>query len=123
MADHVMVWPCFVSETVAASGSATSPVKNLDELQINGFFSLQISLSGDGTAKFQWGVSNDKSNFIYSADAGDNIVTAFVKTSGPGSDGKNIYSFDPIVAKYLTIKVTETGGANNVTVSAWCAIH
>lgn len=122
MADHIMVWPVFSGKTLAASGSVESVSKNLDELQINGFFSCQIALTGDGTGKFQWGVSNDGSNWIYSADASDNIVTAFTVTSGPGSDGKNIYSFDPILGKFLKIKVTETGGADTITFSVWIAI-
>ena len=51
--------------------------------------------------------------------AGDDIVTAHVKTSGPGGDGIQIYSFDPAVSGYIKIKATETGGADTITVSAW----
>jgi hypothetical protein len=112
----IQIWG---SEEIAASGNAVTQAFGLDWYHLQGFFSLQINLTGDGTGKFQYGLSNDKSNYLYPASAGDDIVTAHVKTSGPGGDGIQIYSFDPAVSGYLKIKATETGGADTITVSAW----
>lgn len=118
MANNNNIFHLWSAQLIAASGSALSQAYELDWYALNGFFSLQITLTGDGTGKFQWAVSNDKTNYIISATASDDIVTAHNKTSGPGADGKHIYSFDPIVSGWMKIKVTETGGANSITVTA-----
>lgn len=115
----IQVWG---SETIAASGNAETQAFPMDSYYLQGFFSLHIALTGDGTGKFQYGLSNDKSNYLYSAAAADDIITAHVKTDGPGSDGIQIYSFDPMLAGYLKLKATETGGANGIVVSAWLAM-
>jgi hypothetical protein len=117
MANNANLIPILSAKTIAASGNELSQAIELDWYALNGFFSLQVVLTGDGTGKFQWAVSNDNTNFIISADASDDIVTAHTKASGPGADGIHIYSFDPIVAGWLKIKCTETGGANNITVT------
>ncbi len=121
--NNIQVIPAYVTQTILAGANAESNVQKLDQYSLNGFFSAQILLTGDGTAKVQWGVSNDGTNFIYSSTASDDIVTAFVKTTGPGADGKNIYSFDPIVSLYLRFKVTETGSANSIIITMDVAMH
>jgi hypothetical protein len=60
-------------------------------------------------------VSNDGTNFIYSSDGNDDIVTAFKANSGPGTNGRNIFSFDPITARYMRFKATETETSTDVT--------
>jgi outer membrane protein assembly factor BamB len=118
MADHVNVMAIWLSKSITKNTSIESNILNLDQLQINGFFSAQLYMveaTNTSTVKLQWGVSNDGTNFIYSSDAGDDIVTAFKANSGPGSDGRNIYSFDPITAKYLRFKATETETSTDVT--------
>ena len=110
----------FDGEVVAASGTALSRVFDLS--QAGGQFSIQLELTGDGTAKVEWIGSNDGVDFIKPNNASD-IVTAFTKTSGPGSDGKHIYGFNVSLVKSMKIKITETGGANSVTVTATIAIQ
>lgn len=118
----------FNAEATAASGSSTSDPIDLRALAKIGVFSLQIEETGDGTGKWEYLLSN---NYDPSTGLGDfftptgasDIVTAFVKTTGPGSDGKDIYSFTPEVSLYLKIKVTETGGADALASSAWLAIQ
>lgn len=118
MANNANLIPITSAEEIAASGNFLSPAFELDWYSLNGFFSLQVILTGDGTGKFQWAVSNDNTNFVISSDASDDIVTAHTKTSGPGADGIHFYSFDPIVSGWLKIKCTETGGANTITVTS-----
>ena len=113
----------FLSKAIAASQNAESSVIDLSGFSLDGFFGCQVTLTGDGTAKVQWGVSIDGANYIYSDDASDDIVTAHVKTSGPGSDGKDIYQFTPTTARWLKIKVTETGGASGIVVTVDIAMQ
>jgi hypothetical protein len=114
----------FNAREIAASGSLTSQAFKLGSYSdVQGWFSLQIALTGDGTGKFQASVSNDKSNFIISDDASDDIITAHTDESGPGTDGIQIYQFSPVLAQWLRIVVTETGGADSIIVTAHLAIQ
>jgi hypothetical protein len=118
MADHVNVIRVWLSNAITKNTSEESNIINLDQLQLNGFFSAQLYMveaTNTSIIKLQWGVSNDGTNFIYSSDAADDIVTAFKANSGPGSNGRNIYAFDPIVAKYMRFKATETETSTDVT--------
>lgn len=108
--------------TVAASGTATSTVIDLNGPELAGYFSLQVAVTGDGTAKFEYQVSNNGTDYVEPTGASD-IATGITKTSGPGADGKDIYSFEPVPANYIRIKVTEIGTSNSVTVSAWLTVH
>ena len=112
----------FNAVTVAASGTSLWSGIDLNQVRPDGYFSLQVAVSGDGTAKFEYLISNDNSNYLEPSSAAD-IAAGITKTSGPGSDGKDIYSFNPEMARYLKIKITETGGANSVTITAWLAIQ
>ena len=103
---------------IAASGDATSVPLDLQAYAAEGFFSLQIELTGDGTAKFEYENSNDGKTYITQSATADQIVSGFTKTSGPGSDGKDLVSFEPEPARYLRIKCTETGTADSVTITA-----
>lgn len=117
----IMLW---TAQSISLSASLYSPLIHLGAWSdIHGWFSLHVELSGDGTGKFQVAVSNNKTNYIVSATASDDIVTAHTKTSGPGTDGTQIYQFSAITAEWIKIKVTETGGANAIVVGAWLAIH
>jgi hypothetical protein len=110
----------FTAEEVAASGSALTRV--IDVGQSGGQFSVQVELTGDGTATIDWVGSNDGTDYIKPNGASD-IVAGFIKTSGPGSDGKHIYSFNVIPIKFIKLKITETGGVNSVTLTATIAIQ
>jgi hypothetical protein len=115
----IQIWG---AETILASANVESQSFALDWYHLQGFFSLHIQLSDDGAGDFQYGIGNDKATWLYSSDPGDDIVTGMVKTDGPGTDGNQIYSFDPPVSGYIKFKVTETGGADPIVVSAWLAM-
>gem|GEM_PF-4458583 len=114
----------FSEEEIAKSGTAYSRI--FDMIKVAGNASLQIELTGDGTAKFEWVGTNDEdaavAAFIELNGVSD-IVTAFTKTSGPGANGKHIYAFDLSLTRRMAIKVTETGGANSVTITAILALQ
>ena len=117
---EILTEEIFTAEAVTAGSSATSSAFDLN--LTGGQFSLQIEVTGDGTAKLEWLGSNDGVDYVKPNNAND-IVTAFTKTDGPGSDGKHIYSFNVSLVKFLKIKITETGAADSVTVTATQAIQ
>jgi hypothetical protein len=94
--------------SVVASGSSSSTAIDLQRRRIDGFFSIQVNVTGSGTVKIEYLLSNDGVTYIEPATASD-IVSGFTATSGPGSDGNGFYSFAPEPARYMKIKVTETG--------------
>jgi len=109
----------FNSESISASGSSISDAIDLRLMAPNGIFSIQYAVSGDGTAKFEYKLcSTETGDFVEPSGASD-IASSITKNSGPGSDGKDIVTFQPELAPFLKIAVTETGGANSITVSLW----
>lgn len=112
----------FDGTTIAASGNLTSDPINLQGMGNQGIFSLYIYETGDGTGKWTYLLSPDGASFVEFTDAADLIVEAFVKTSGPGGDGKDIVSFNPEVAPILKIKALETGGANTIAPVAYLIV-
>jgi len=122
-AEHINTNAVFASTAIAASGTAYSQIIDLNNFKPDGYFSLHITAaSGTGTAKIEYEISNNGTAFLEPTSASD-IVLAHTVTSGPATDGKNIYSFDPEMCRYMRIKITETGGANPITISATLAIQ
>lgn len=121
-AQDVRTMIVFNAETVAASGNSSSAAINLNDFKPNGYFSLQITLTGSGTGKFEYELSNDGVNYLTPSSAAD-IITAHDVTTGPASDGKDLYSFSPELAKYMKIKVTETSTTDAIVVTAILALQ
>jgi len=101
----------FDSETITAGADSTTSAIDLNKWRPEGYFSIQVVLTGAGTAKIEYLLSNDGTNYL-EPSTGVDIVLAHTATSGPGADGDDIYVFEPEVARYLKIKITETGGAS-----------
>jgi hypothetical protein len=118
--NDVFVKKVFSAQSVSASGIEWSEALDLGSINQDGLFSLQLLVTGDGTLQVEYELSHDGVNFVTPTTALD-IVSAFTKTSGPGSDGKDIYSFDPELGRFMKIKVTETGGANAAVITAHLA--
>ena len=112
----------FNAITITASGVARSVPIELPH-HLEGFFSLQIELTGSGTAKFEYSISNDGETFITQSAAADQIVSGFTATSGPASDGKDVISFEPEVTKKMKIVCTETGTSDSVTITVTATIR
>ena len=114
----INVMHVWLSKAITKNTNVESGVIDMDPLDLNGFFSAQIYMveaTNTSVIKLQWGVSNDGTNFIYSSDGQDDIVTAFKANSGPGTNGRHIFSFDPITARYIRFKATETETSTDVT--------
>lgn len=121
---EITVLKLFAAQSIAASGNASQPGEAIDLQRFaqNGFFSVQYLITGDGTAKIEYNLSNDGATFIEPSSATD-IGSSLTKTTGPGSNGKDILSFSPELARWMKLKVTETGGAQAVVVTLWLAIQ
>jgi hypothetical protein len=103
---------------VAASGTAKSgPIDLANGISAQGFFSLQVVATGNaGVLTFSYELSNDGTNYVTPASA-TNIATGVSTTSGPGNAGVHMFSFSPMIARYIKIVALETGGAANVTIT------
>lgn len=99
------------SGTITASGSYTTDAFDCTELK--GLFSLQWTVTGDGTMKAEDLVSNDGSVFL---ELDPDITTGQTKTSG--TSGTNMVDFDVTPCNQFKIKFTETGGASSIVVTA-----
>ena len=118
----ITVLKLFTTKTITASGNASSVALDLQQYAMSGFFSIQYLITGDGTGKIEYNLSNDGATYLEPSSASD-IGSSLTKTTGPGSDGKDILPFSPELARYMKIKVTETGGANSIVVTLWLAIQ
>jgi hypothetical protein len=115
--DHI-----FASKVLAASANDTRNI-DLERLNAEGYFSTQIIVTaGTGVLKCEYLLSNDGTNFVEPTGATD-VFSSFSATSGPGSDGIDIYTFTPDLAKWIQIKMTETAGLASVTFDLYIAIQ
>ncbi|NNL41060.1 MAG: hypothetical protein HKO79_01050 [Desulfobacterales bacterium] len=120
MASHITAIPVFQAEAIAQNESSEYVV-DLSRYDCEGFFSLQLGLSGAGQVDVTWSVSANNVDFITPADT-DPIFDDFTVASGPGSDGKDIASFDTPLARWLKITVTEAN-VGAVVAGAWLTIQ
>ena len=116
MYDNLITLTPVSVQTVAAGESYTSaaiPMGALGDsgarpLVAKGFFSVQLDITGDGTAKLEYLCSNDGTNFV-APEGSSAIMTGKTKTTG-----RYLASFALPVCKAFKLKVTETGGANSI---------
>ena len=103
----------FNAKTVVASGSETSLEVPLREMMTA--HSIQYRITGDGTQQFVVYVRvSGAVDWIVS-----NTYSGLVKTSGPGSDGKDIIPLSLKPGDTLKVVATETGGVNGNVVSMY----
>ena len=120
--NDVVVTKVFSEEAIAASGNALSGIIDLGSISQQGESGLQVSLTGSGTATFEALLSNHLDDFIRPSTL-PVIKSGFTATSGPNSDGKDSFDVPIIPHRYMKIKVTETGGASSITVTAYLATN
>lgn len=112
----------FDTVTITAGSDSTCDAIDLNRFRPEGYFSLQVTLTGSGTGKIEYLLSNNGRDYLKPSEAED-IVTAHSSASGPGTDGKDIYIFEPEIARFMKIKVTETGGSASIIVTITIAVH
>jgi hypothetical protein len=90
--------------------------ENISGIGIDGFFTLQWEITGDGTVTLTPYCSVNGADFIaYSRT----IATGQTKTTGPGANGKNMTSFRIDLCSLFFIRATETAKSNPVYITAW----
>ena len=110
----------FNSKIVVAGDTLYSSV--IDLSMCSGSIAMQLKITGDGTLKIDVLYSNDGISF-YIPETNTSVVTGLTKTSGGGSDGGVMFTFSADVAAFMKFRITETGGANSVTVTGIVAIN
>jgi len=97
------------STALTASGTSELQTYDLNAIKPEGYFSLQYTITGDGTVKFEYYLSNDGSTFVEPSTASD---------IGSGlTSGSGLLQFEPEPARFMKIRATETGGASAATVT------
>ena len=102
------------AQLIALSGTFYTPSINLNDFIQNGYFSAYLGVTGNGTCKVEYQLSFDNINWVTGSSA---VFTGYTKTSGLGSNGKEIASFTPAASDYMRFKITEIGAANSITIT------
>ena len=99
------------SGNIPLSQSYTSEAYDVTQLQ--GFFSLQWTVTGTGTMKAEVLTSNDGVTFN---DVDPDITTA--QTASTGISGVNMTDFEVTTCNQIKIRFSETGGLAAIAVVA-----
>jgi hypothetical protein len=106
---------------IVKQGAAVGTI-DLSRFDTEGFFSAQIELAGTGAVDVVASLSNNGTDFITPSGMA-NLFSTFNATSGEGSDGKSIVSFDPLLARYLRITATEDNTNPITALTIWVALQ
>jgi len=101
---------------IAKSESGLSSVINLSNLPADGKMLLDLTITGDGTAKAEYLVCDTVDGTFIEPSGATDICTGHTKVTG--ASGRNLYKIDswtPFLNKFMKIKITETGGVNTIT--------
>jgi len=126
--DNVISIKNIDAQTIVASGSFTTKAINVDLRKLMGNITLQVKVTGTGTAKFEWEQSN---NFVPETGVGDwvkpvsgfSIATGFTATSGTATNGMDLLPLPMYNSQFFRVVVTETGGVNPIVVNAWLSMQ
>lgn len=118
----------FNEKTVAAGAVERSGVINLNTIVGNyltrgkGNVAIQFTVTGDGILKLEVEQSINGSDFLTPSGISE-VVVDFTSTSGPNSDGKDILRVPLLPAPFLKFKATETGGEDDLVITADIAVQ
>lgn len=110
----ILTTPVFTAQAVAPGTPVTSKAISLVNAQSNGFFSIYLSLAGDGTLGLVYEVTIDGANWVQPSTE-TAITTAFGKTSGIATNGTDILAFNPELATAIRFKATATSASITIT--------
>ena len=111
----------FNAKAIVKNTAVESMKIDMRSIAERGACSLQYAVTGSGTARFEYLISNEDTptNMI---EVATDIATGITVGSGPGTDGKDIAAFTPTVSRWLQIQVTETGNVADIAVTAWLVV-
>ena len=110
MASPIVVSIPFLEESL--SGETVMKKFDHERSNLEGFFSLQLKVTGAGSVTVTPKLSNNREDYIPQTA----IFTAFDATSGPDGDGNDIQPFEPILHETMQLEFEVTG---DVVLSAW----
>jgi hypothetical protein len=118
MVERVEVLTIIEGEEIAAGGSVTSQMIDMERKE--GFGSVHINTTGSGTIRVSYQLSNDIKN---AAASDKNWVAGTTNLINGHTAGNKIYSMpdEAFFAKFLRFVLTETTTTDGVTASAWAA--
>lgn len=116
----------FKTITVTPGTPKLSQVVSISEQKLVGNLTLQIEVTGTGTADVFYRVSNNYDKRDGTGDfvkpvSGFNIYNTFSVTSGTDSDGKDHANITMNNAEAFKIEVTAT--TNPIVISAWLSMQ
>jgi len=109
----------WTSEAIGAGEDATTEQIDANAYAKQGYVSIQYEITGSGVGKLEALLSNDGAGYITKRT----IVSGLIETSGPGGDGKDIVRVYLEPCEKFKIKVTETGAADAIAISATVSIR
>jgi len=108
---HARLW---TAEAVTKNTSTTSAAIDLLRYRPSGYFAVQVIEAGNGTGRLQYLTSQEENGTFVTSTGAVDIFNGFTKTSGPGADGIDQFSFQPIPCRWLKFKITETATASDL---------
>lgn len=111
-----------INNVAISKNAAAEGIIDLSRYSTEGFFSAQIELAGTGDVTVTYSISNNGDDYITPTGTSA-LFTAFDATSGEGSDGKSIVSFDPPLCRFLKLIVTENNTNPITACDIWLAIQ
>lgn len=111
----------FSTETVTKNTNESSVAVDLTQIAQDGIFSVLYTITGSGTAKIEYTVCATKDGTFIEPSGASDIASGL--TSSSGTSGVDLVSFEPELAPFMKIKLTETGTAADVVVDLWLFIQ
>ena len=110
----ITTYHLFVSETITRNTAESSVAIDLREVAQDGIFSIEYYITGSGTLKIEYSLCSIKGGTYIEPTSGADIASGL--TSSSGTSGRDIVTFNPELAPFLKIKVTETGTAADAVI-------
>ncbi len=111
MSDEIFILEIdpYAGQVVGASATGNAYTVDLGLYRMDGQMSLQIAITGTGTARVYYISSNDGTTYV-SAEGATDIISSMTA-------GTTIAPFSPAFSKKMKIYVQEIGGANSITIT------
>jgi len=103
------------ARTITKNTSVTSGAFDLKEVAQDGIFSIEYLITGDGTVKIEYLLCSTATGTFVEPSTAVDIASGLTKTSG--TSGQDIITFNPELAPFMKLKVTETGTSSDAVVT------
>lgn len=113
-----MVQTVKIFDNVSITDKQSKVSAAYDIAKKDGYFSIQVEVTAGGQATINYESSLDGVNFLTPTD--ELPIAVVTPTSGPGQNGKDIYSFSPLLCSNIRLRVSAVG---NVTLSVTLAMQ